>query len=449
MIEILRGMMKSLLHIRRTAASLGFLFFACLPTAGMAAGGLDRIIAVVDEELVLGSELDETIRQIELQLRSQGRPLPPRDVMERQVLERLILQRLQTQRAKNAGLQVSEDDLRQALASIAARNQMSINEFAEAATREGVDFGQFREQLRGDLLINKLRQREVESRVTISDQDVELFLQSQAGQRSETEYNLSHILIAVKDGEDAVERENAHRQATEVLTKARAGEDFAQLATRYSNDQLALSGGELGWREAAALPSLFADVVPTMQAGDISELLSSPNGFHIVRLNNVRGADQAQMISENHARHILLTPNAVRNDIASKVAAENLRHELSEGKDFATLARKHSDDPSSANQGGDLGWQPKGSFVPEFEKQLEDMQPGELRGPFRSQFGWHIVELLERRTRDDSAALRKDRARAAIYQRKVSEEYDLWLRRLRDEAYVEYRHPAHVTQPDS
>ncbi|MGH8453602.1 MAG: peptidylprolyl isomerase, partial [Nevskiales bacterium] len=248
------------------------------------------------------------------------------------------------------------------------------------------------------------------------------------------------------DGASEEERLVARRQAEEVLAKARAGEDFGQLAARYSADQLALSGGELGWRPAAALPSLFAGVVPTMKAGEVSNLLNSPSGYHIIRLNNLRGAGQSQMVNESHARHILLTPNAVRNDIATQTTAENLRRELDENGDFAALARKHSDDPGSANQGGDLGWQPKGSFAAEFESQLDGMKPGEVRGPFRSQFGWHIVELIERRTRDDGTTLKRDRARAAIYQRKVGEEYDLWLRRLRDEAYVEYRF---ADSPDS
>jgi peptidyl-prolyl cis-trans isomerase SurA len=420
----------------------GLLF--CLALAGpittaTAASGLDGIIVVLDEEVILASELNETIRQVELQLRSQDRPLPPRDVLRRQVLERLILQRLQLQRAKAAGMQVSEDDLRQALTSIAARNQMSVNEFAEAASREGVDFAQFREQLRADLMINKLRQREVESRVVVSEQDVDFFLQSPAGKQQDSEYHISHILVSVREGADDAEKLASRNRAEEVLAKARAGEDFAQLAARYSNDQLALTGGDLGWRDAAALPSLFANLVPSMKPGDISDLLSSPSGYHLIRLNDVRGAGAAQMVSETRARHILLTPNAVRSDVAAKAAAENIRRELAEGGNFAALARKHSDDPGSANQGGDLGWQPKGSFAREFEAQINDMQPGEIRGPFRSQFGWHIVELLERRTRDDSAGQVRDRARAAIYQRKVGEEYDLWLRRLRDEAYVEYR----------
>jgi peptidyl-prolyl cis-trans isomerase SurA len=415
------------------------LLLAGAPPASVSAASLDGIVVVVDEEVVLASELGEAMRQVELQLRSQGRPLPPRDVLQRQVLERLILQRLQVQRAKNAGLQVSEDELRQALAGIAARNQMNVNEFAEAAAREGIDFGQFREQLRTDLLINKLRQREVESRVVVSEQDVDFFLQSQTGQQEGSEYRLSHILIAVKEGASEEERSAVRRQAEEVLAKARAGEDFAQLAARYSNDQLALSGGDLGWRDAATLPSLFANVVPGLKPGEVSPLLSSPSGFHIVRLNETRTGGGAQMVDETHARHILLTPNAVRDDVATRAAAENLRRELDAGADFAALARKHSNDPGSANRGGDLGWQPKGSFTREFESQLEAMQPGEIRGPFPTQFGWHIVQLIERRTRDDSEGRKRDRARAAIFQRKVGEEYDLWLRRLRDEAYVEYR----------
>jgi peptidyl-prolyl cis-trans isomerase SurA len=423
---------------KRLAAGLlsGLLGASLMPAS---AANLDRIVVVVDEELVLASELDEAMRQVELQLRSQDRPLPPREVLQRQVLDRLILQRLQVQRARAAGLQVSEEDLRQAMTTIAARNQMSVNEFAEAAAREGVDFGQFREQLRNDLLIGKLRQREVESRIVVSEQDVDIFLQSKAGQKEQNEYRLSHILIAVKDGASEEEKAATRQHAEEVLAKARTGEDFAQLATRYSNDQLALSGGDLGWRVAAALPSLFAGVVPTMKPGQVSDLLNSPSGFHIIKLSELRDSGQTQMVSETRVRHILLTPNAVRNDIATQAAAEQLRRELDDGADFAALAREHSDDPGSANQGGELGWRPKGSFTPEFESRIEDVQPEEIEGPFRTQFGWHIVQLLERRTRDDTAGQKRERARAAIYQRKVGEEYELWLRRLRDEAYVEYR----------
>lgn len=404
-----------------------------------AAAGLDRIVVVVDEELVLASELDEAIRQVELQLRSQNRALPPQNVLQRQVLEQLILQRLQLQRARSAGIQVSEDDLQQALATIAARNQMSVNEFADAAAQEGIDFGQFREQLRKDILISRLRQREVENRVTVSEQDVDYYLQSETGQAQESEYRLAHILVAVSEGADESERAAARARAEEVQAKARAGEDFAQLAARYSNDQLALSGGDLGWRVAAALPSLFAEVVPAMQTGDISELLTSPSGYHLIRLNGVRSAGETEMVTEHRASHILLTANAVRSDIATKAAAEQLRRELDDGADFAQLARQHSDDPGSANQGGDLGWQPKGSFTAEFESRLADMAEGEIRGPFRTPFGWHIVQLHERRTRDDSQAQKRSRARAALTQRKIGEEYELWLRRLRDEAYVEYR----------
>jgi peptidyl-prolyl cis-trans isomerase SurA len=429
------------MNVKRLTRLMAALLVCGLPVAAppLAAASLESIVVVVDEELVLASELDEAVRQVELQLRSQNRPLPPRDVLHRQVLERLILQRLQLQRAKAAGIQVSEDDLRQALSTIAARNQMSVNEFAEAAASEGIDFGQFREQLRRDLLINKLRQREVESRVTVSEQDVDYFLQSQAGQKEASEYRISHILVALKEGASEDEKLATRSHAETVLAQARGGEDFAQLAARYSNDELALTGGDLGWREAAALPSLFAEVVPGMKAGEVSDLLTSPSGYHIIRLNGVRTAGQPGMLSESRVRHILLTPNAVRNDVATRSAAERLRRELDGGADFAALARKHSDDPGSANQGGELGWQSKGSFTPEFEAQIDAMQPGETRGPFPTQFGWHIVQLIERRTRDDSTEQKRNRARSAIFQRKVSEEYDLWLRRLRDEAYVEYR----------
>lgn len=403
------------------------------------ARGLDGIIVVVNEDLILASELDEAMQQVELQMRSQDRSPPPRDVLSKQVLERLIVQRLQVQRAKTAGLQVTEEELQQAVATIAARNKMSVNDFAEAAVREGVNFSQFREQLRNDILINKLRQREVDSRISVSSQDVDYYLESRAGQNNENEYRLSHILIAVKEGASDDERANARKQADAVHAKAQGGEKFDDLALRYSNDQLALSGGDLGWRSATSLPSLFANVVPTMKPGSVSPVLTSPSGYHIIRLDGLRASGETASVSENHVRHILLTANALRNDAETQTAATKLRQELDAGGDFAALARKHSSDPGSANQGGDLGWQPKGSFAPEFETEIEAMKPGETRGPFATSFGWHIVELIERRSREAGDAQRRERARTAIFQRKAGEEYDLWLRRLRDEAYVEYR----------
>lgn len=428
---------------RRGGLTALLLLLALQPALQVAqARGLDGIIVVVNEDLILASELDEAMQQVELQLRSQDRPLPPREVLHKQVLERLIVQRLQVQRAKTAGLQVSEEELQQALSTLAARNKMSVNDFAEAATREGINFSQFREQLRNDILINKLRQREVDSRIAVSSQDVDYYLESRAGpngNQNENEYRLSHILIAVKDGASDDERATARKQADAVHAKAQGGEEFDELALRYSNDQLALSGGDLGWRSAAGLPSLFANVVPAMKPGSVSPVLTSPSGYHIIRLDGLRAAGEPQSVSESHVRHILLTANALRNDAATQTAAAKLRQELDAGGDFAALARKHSSDPGSANQGGDLGWQPKGSFAPEFETEIDAMKPGEIRGPFVTAFGWHIVEFIERRTREAGDAQRRERARTAIFQRKAGEEYDLWLRRLRDEAYVEYR----------
>ena len=424
---------------RQVAAVLLGFTVAALAVAPAQARGLDSIAVVVNEDLILASELEEAVRQIELQLRSQDRPPPPRDVLQAQVLERLILQRLQVQRAKSAGLQVDETELQQAIATIAKRNRMTVNEFMEAAAQEGVNFAQFREQIRSEILINKLRQREVDSRVAVSNQDVEHYLKERGAQKGENEYRVSHILVALKEGASEEDRTRVRRQAEEVHARAKAGEDFGQLALRYSNDQLALSGGDLGWLSAAALPSLFANVVPGMNPGSVSPLLSSESGFHIVRLDELRSGDGDASVVEHHVRHILLTPNTVRDEAATRAAATDLKRQLDEGADFAALARKHSNDSGSANQGGDLGWQAKGSFVPEFEAELAAMSPGELRGPFSTPFGWHIAQLMERRSKEAGDAQQRERARNAIFQRKATEEYDLWLRRLRDEAYVEYR----------
>jgi peptidyl-prolyl cis-trans isomerase SurA len=306
-----------------------------------------------------------------------------------------------------------------------------------------VDYAQLREQIRNEIMITKLRQKEVESRVVVSDQDVDTYLQGKDAQaETENEYRLSHILIAVPSDATEEQLQAARKTAAEILDRLRKGADFANEAVAHSGDDQALNGGDLGWRAAAALPTIFAKVVPRMEKGGVSDVISDASGMHIIKLVDVRHGDSQKIVKETHARHILLKPNAIRGEAATRAEAEDLRRQLDEGADFATLAKAHSEDPGSANQGGDLGWTAAGSFVKPFQDALDDMKPGEIRGPISTQFGLHIVQLLDRRERDTGKDYVREKARSAIFQRKVAEEYDQWLRRLRDEAYVEFRSPS-------
>lgn len=424
--------MKTLFRILAAAMLAGGLAHA------VAAEPIDRIIVVVNDDVILQSELDAAMRDARLQLEQRGIPAPPEDVLRSQVLDRLILVRLQTQRAREAGIRVSDQELHRVLESLAQRNGMSLSQFAEALRQRGVDFLAVREQVRDEMLINQLRQREVEARVNVSERDVDLFLASQPEDESR-EFRLAHILVAVPGEATEAQREQARRKAETLRERALAGEDFAQLAVAHSDGQQALQGGDLGWLSAEELPSLFVEAVRRLPVGGISPVLEAASGFHIVKLVEERGGTPRQILRETRARHILIKPNAVRSDEQARQLAESLYQRLQAGEDFAALAAEYSDDPGSKNAGGDLGWQPEGAFVPEFQLRLDQLAPGERSAPFRSQYGWHIAEVLDRRTRDATEEARRARAREILFRRKAEEEYEIWLRRLRDEAYIEYR----------
>ena len=399
---------------------------------------VDYIVAVVNEDVIMSSELSQTVDQLRQQLSDRG-SLPSNDVLRRQVLERLIVTRIQVQRARQGGLAIDDARLNAAMAEIAARNGMNLNQFAQALRREGIDYLQLREQVRDDMLVEQLRQREVNSRIAVSDEDVALLLEKQAGDQDDLEYRLSHILIALSADADAEDRAAAQAEAAEVVEKARAGANFADLAITHSDSPRALEGGDLGWRRGSELPTLFADPVPRMSPGEVSDPIPASGGLHIVKLDNLRGAERSAMVRETHARHILLKPNVLRNPQETREEAEALRDEISAGGDFAKLAREHSEDPGSANQGGDLGWQGPEVFQPEFQQALDVLEPGEISPVFQTPFGWHIAQVIERRERDRTEEIKRAQARSAIFRRKASEEYESWVRQLRDEAYVEYR----------
>ena len=398
---------------------------------------LDRIIAVVDDDVVLQSELDRQMAKVRAQLQQQGTPPPPNTVLERQVMERLILQKIQLQLADQMGVVADDEILERAIRDIAARNNLSLAEFRNILQQEGYNFGDFREDIRRELTITRLQQREVENRVRVSQNEVELFLSNEStGEDDEQEYRLRHILVSTS----AHSTDRARLRLVEAQERLAAGEDFTAVAASLSDGQQALEGGDLGFRKSGELPTLFADVVPTMQVGDVSDVINSPSGFHLIKLDEIRQGEKV-LVDQTAARHILIETNEVVADADARARLRQLILRLEGGADFGNLARTHSDDRGSALRGGDLGWVSPGQMVPEFEEMMNRTAIGEVSIPFQSDFGWHILEVTDRRTYDGTEEVRQARARAAIRRRKLDEEQQLWLRRLRDEAYVELRVP--------
>jgi peptidyl-prolyl cis-trans isomerase SurA len=409
-----------------------------LAAAAARAEPLDRIVAIVNEGVVLQSELDRALDMTRQQLVERKIALPPEDVLRTQMLERLVLTRVQTQRADQAGIRVDDRELNEVLGNLAAQNKMTIAEFAVAVRKQGLDYLGLRETVRDEITINRLRAREIEHRVLVTDQDIALFLANQA-RLDQSEYRVSHILVAVPDGAPGEERAKAKAKAEALYARIKKGEDFAQIAIANSDGQQALQGGDLDWRAGASLPELFANAVQTLRKGELAPLLENASGFHILKLVDLRGGQERKTVTETRSQHVLLAPNALRTEEQTKQEIRQVHDRIVKGEDMGAIAKQVSDDTGSKIGGGDLGWQPAGVFAPEFEQAIEKLKPGQLSAPFRSQFGWHVVKVLERRTRDATDETRRARARAAIQNRKAAEEYDMWLRRLRAEAYVELR----------
>ncbi len=400
---------------------------------------LESIVAIVNNDVITSGELKRKTREVEERLRLNKTTPPPTETLRQQVLESLITQRLQLQLAKRMGIHVDDEVLNRAMRNIAARNNLTLEQFREVLERDGFDYLQFRESLRNDIIINRLRQRQVDNRITVSEEEIENFLANLKAQGATDQvYHFRHILIAVPEAAKPEQIQAARKKAEAVLERLRAGADFAQMAVSVSDDALALEGGDLGWRRAGQLPTLFADMAVKMQPGEVSDLIRSPSGFHIVKLEEKRD-EQSQLITQTRARHILMRPT----ELLSKEEVENrlrqLKQRIEAGDDFAELARSHSEDPASAAAGGDLGWIDPGTMVPEFEQQMSKLKPGEISEPFQSRFGWHIVQVLERRTHDDQGKTQRSKVRELIRQRKIEQETQNWLRQLRDEAYVENR----------
>lgn len=398
---------------------------------------IDRVVAVVDDDIIMESELEQRIKTVGVQ--SNQNELPEADTLREQVLERMITESVQLQVADRAGIRISESQLDDAMGRIAAQNGMSLAEFQQAMTSEGVSFAYAREQIRNEMRISRVQQYQVGERIEITDQDIDYFLASDIGRiASAAEYKLRHILISVRSGAAPQEYKEAESKADKIVAELRDGADFGKTAMAESQGRTALNGGDMGWRKDAQLPSIFADIAPKMNVGDISDPIRTASGFHIIKLEDKRGGN-SQLIQQAEVRHILITPNEVRDQDQARELINQIYERLKAGADFAELAREYSDDPGSGASGGDLGWVSPGDMVPEFEQAMDVTPTGELSTPVRSQFGWHVLQVTDRREADIGEEVQRNQVRQMLYGRRFEEELPIWLRKIRSEAYVDIK----------
>jgi peptidyl-prolyl cis-trans isomerase SurA len=400
---------------------------------------LDRIAAIVNDGLVLKSELDAQMDAVTKRLQEQKVELPSQSILKQQVLDRLILQEIQSQHAKRVGLSVSDEQLNSALQEIASRNKIPFDQLPTALSAQGVDYKSYRESMRKELTLSTLRQRDVISHINVSPRELDQFIARQQTAAANDEFNVSHILLSLPEAATPQQLEDITHKAHDLAARATKGEDFGQLAIANSNSQTALDGGQLGWRKGTQLPEFILALVTKMKPGDVSEPVRTPSGFHIVKLNERRSGEAQVIINQIHVRHILMKTNELDDDETVRQKLSKLRDRILKGEDFAGLASTNSADPGSAPDGGDLGWTGPGTFVPEFDKAIADLKVNEISEPFKSRYGWHIVQMLGTRTYDSTDDVRRQRAFAAIRESKADEETELWLRRLRDEAFVEIK----------
>jgi peptidyl-prolyl cis-trans isomerase SurA len=398
---------------------------------------LDRIAAIVNDGLVLKSELDQQMDSVTKRLVDQKIELPSQSVLRQQVLDRLIVQEIQMQHAKRVGLTISDEQLNSALQEIASRNKIPFDQLPTALSAQGIDYKHYRESMRKEVTLTTLRQRDVIAHINVTPHELDQYLAREQSAASNDEFNVSHILLSLPAAATPQQLEEISHKAQDLSGRASKGEDFGQLAIANSNSQTALDGGQLGWRKGTQLPQFILDLVVKMKPGDVSEPVRTPSGFHIVKLNERRSGATQVIINQIHVRHILLKPNELDDDETVSQKLAKLRERILKGEDFAGIAATTSEDAGSAPDGGDLGWTGPGTFVPEFDKAIADLKENEITEPFKSRYGWHIVQYLGTRTYDSTDDVRRQKAFAAIRESKADEETELWLRRLRDEAFVE------------
>ena len=399
----------------------------------------DRIVALVNSEVITQYELNERVERAVGELRARGTPLPAANELQRQVLERMVTDRVQLQFAKETGLRIDDLTVDNAIGRIAENNKLALSDFRKLLERDGVMFDRFREEVRNEIIIARLRERDVDNKITVAESEIENYLANQQqDSKVANEFYFSHILVRVPEqaGPEQLERQRARAQ--EVVQKLNSGGDFAQLAATYSDAPDALKGGDMGWRNRDRLPELFADALAKLKPGEVGEVLRSPAGFHILKLVDRRGAGGPVMVEQDHLRHILVRTNEVVSEEDARRKLLGLRERIVNGADFSELAKQYSDDPSGS-RGGDLGWIYPGDTVPDFERAYKSLKPMEVSEPMKTPFGWHLIQVLERRTTDVSTDRKQLEARKTLRERKSDEAYQEWLRQLRDRAYVEYR----------
>jgi peptidyl-prolyl cis-trans isomerase SurA len=397
---------------------------------------IDHIAAIVDESAIMQSELDARMDSVKRQM---GGQMPPDSVLRPQVLERLILESIQLQMADRGGVQVSDQQLTDTIKSIAKQNDMSIEQFNAALRKDGLSYRETIEQIRTEMLISRVQKFQVNTRVQISQQDIDYFLASKAGQMAtEAEYRLSHILISIPSQASPDEIKKARIKTDMIVAEINSGSDFQQQAIAKSNGRNALKGGDLGWRKQAQLPSLFADAVINLELGEVSEPIKSASGFHIIQIADKRGGS-TMMVLQTKVSHILVMPNEIRSDKDVQARIKQVHNKLDNGDNFADLAKEYSDDPGSAANGGDLGWVNPGDMVPAFDRVMNDINPGVLSKPFKSKFGWHILQVVERKETDLGEQVQRNQIYQMLQSRQFEEELPIWLRKIRAEAYVDIK----------
>jgi peptidyl-prolyl cis-trans isomerase SurA len=402
---------------------------------------LDRIVAVVNDEVITRNDLDERVTLAFGQLKRQGTPPPSRDALEKQILDRMITDRVQVQFAKETGLRVDDAELDRAMNRIAEDNKLTLAQLRQALEKDGVPFSKFREDIRTEIISVRLREREVDNRIVVTDGEIDNLIKTQQQVQQSgaaDEYNLSHILVTVPESASPEQIQTRRIRAEQALAQLKGGTDFRQVAATFSDAPDALSGGNMGWRDANRLPTLFVEALHKLQPGAVTDLLRSPNGFHLLRLNDRRGGSSPVIVRQTRARHILIKTNELVSEDDARRRLVSLKERLDNKADFAELARAHSEDASSA-KGGDLGWLTPGDTVPEFERAMEALKPGEVSGPIKSPFGWHLIQVLEQRNEDLSKERQRLDARVALRARKSDESYQEWVRQLRDKSYIELR----------
>jgi peptidyl-prolyl cis-trans isomerase SurA len=400
---------------------------------------IDRIVAIVDQAVVTEQELESRIATVTAQFKKQGTELPAEAILRKQILERLITDTLQLQYAAQTGLKVDDNQLDKTIGRIAEQNQLSLAEFTEALAKDGVSMTKFRADIRNEITLARLREREVDGRVNVSESEIDNFLTSQAANNeNQDEYEIAHLLIRTPEEGATEDIQKAKSKVDSALTELKAGESFAKVSASFSDAPNALEGGSLGWKKASQMPALFLDALRAMQVGEVSAPLRSPNGFHVLKLNNKREGNSPLVVQQTHARHILIKLSEIMSEKDGKLKIDGIKERLDNGEKFEALARQYSED-STASSGGDLNWVNPGDTVPQFEKAMNELKDLQISMPVLTQFGWHLIQVIERRSQDMSKEAARLKARQEIRAKKADEAYQDWIRELRDRAYVEIR----------